>query len=491
MDNSRLLAELERRSRSRLLLNTYGKLYDHTLPFGPDNVGVYAWQKEFHNAGGQNPERMLMAANRVGKTQSAAAEMAIHLTGLYPPWWEGRKFDGAVRAWCGSVTNEASKDIIQEALLGTKSADMSDPNFGTGWIPRSKIIKITTRQAGISDVVDTILVRHATGGQSEITLKTYEQGRAKWQGTSREVIWLDEEPPMDIYTEAITRTIDTKGIIYMTFTPLLGPSDVVMHFLNAKPGQGIYVKNASWEDAPHLDPVERDRLWNSYPEHERDTRTKGTPIMGSGAVFPVKDEDLMIDPVEIKPWWRRINGLDFGIDHPAAGVFCALDPSGTGTFYVYDCYRKANETAVYHAAAMKKHGEWIPNAWPHDGMNRDKGSGEVLKDQYRKHGLRMTRERAAYDDERGNHLEPGLVEMLEWMRTGRFKVFRHLGEWFEEKRLYHRKDGLIVKKHDDIMSATRYAFIMRRKAVTPPDGTPIGSKPPSAPIVGRRRWQHN
>lgn len=489
MDNSRLLAELDRRTRQRRLQNSYGKIYDHARPFGPDNVGVYAWQREFHNAGKENTERMLMAANQVGKTRTAGAETAIHATGLYPPWWEGRRFDHPVDWWCGSVTNEASKDIIQEVLLGTKNADLNDPNFGTGWIPRSRILKITTRQAGISDVVDTILVKHEKG-QSEITLKTYEQGRAKWQGTRRHGIWLDEEPPMDIYTEGLTRTIAAHGIVMLTATPLLGQSDVVQHFQEAKPGQGIYVKNAAWEDAPHLDPVERSRLLSSYPEHERDTRTKGMPMMGSGAVFPISDEQLTVDPFEIPKWWRRINGLDFGIDHPAAGAFCALDPEGAGTFYVYDCYKKAGETAVYHAAAMKKHGLWIPNAWPHDGLDRDKGSGEVLKEQYRKHGLRMTKERAAYDDERGNHVEPGIIEMFEWMRTHRFKVFKNLPLWFEEKRMYHRKDGQIVKIRDDIISATRAAFIMRRFARTEPVAA-IGRNSPVGPILGRSRWMRN
>ena len=245
MDAARLLAEIDRRTRSRRLQNTYGKLYDYSKPFSAENVGVYEWQREFHNAGKDHQERMLMAANQVGKTRSAGAEMAIHLTGMYPPWWDGLRFDHPIQAWCGSVTNEASKDIIQPALLGTKNANRNDPDFGTGWIPGAKIIDISTRQAGISDVVDTILVRHVSGGQSELTLKTYEQGRAKWQGTQRHVIWLDEEPPMDVYTEALTRTIAAKGRPYMTFTPLLGPSEVVLHFLNAKPGAGIYVKNAS------------------------------------------------------------------------------------------------------------------------------------------------------------------------------------------------------------------------------------------------------
>jgi phage terminase large subunit-like protein len=484
----RAFQELERRSERRRLMTFYGRLFDHSKPFSPENIGVYGWQQSFHNAGAKYAERLLMAANRVGKTQTGAAEMAIHLTGNYPPWWEGRRFEKPIRAWCGSVTNEASKDVVQTALLGPPG------QFGTGWIPGALIEgKPSYRQAGVPEVVDRIRVKHVSGGTSICVLKTYEQGRAKWQGTSIHAIWLDEEPinadAMDIYTEAHTRILDVKGVIYMTFTPLLGPSEVVMHFLNATPQQQVYVKNASWEDAPHLDKDERNRLWNSYPPHMRDTRTKGTPLLGSGAIFAVTDEALLCEPIEPKPWWRFINGVDFGIDHPAAGAFCAFDPEGEGTFYVYDCYRAAGETPVYHAAAMKKHGDWIPNAWPHDGLERDKGSGVALKDLYRRQGLRMLKEHAHYPDERGNHTEPGLIEMLEWMRTGRFKVVRTLNDWYEEKRLYHRKDGKVVKQKDDIMAATRYAFIMRRSAVLKPGDAQIGRRAPMRPIVGRARWQ--
>ena len=470
------------RAKSRKLFIKYAKLYDHYRPYGPDNVGVYHWQAEFHNAGAEYQQRCLIAANRVGKSVAGAVEIAIHMTGKYPPWWKGRRFDHPVTVWCGSVTNEASRDIVQSALLGGQE------DTGTGWIPKERIIKVSRRQAGIAEVVETILVRHSSGGVSEATLKTYEQGRKVWQGRSVDVIWLDEEPPMPIYTEALTRILDKKGLLYLTFTPLEGPTEVVRHFMDAKEGMGLYMKNASWEDAPHLPDKEKDQLKMSYPVHERETRTKGTPLLGSGAIFPVSDDLLLTEPVEIKPWWRRINGIDFGIDHPAAGVFCALDPEGEGTFYVYDCYKAPGETAVYHAAAMKKHGDWIPTSWPHDGIERDKGSGIALKDQYRSHGLYMLKEHAHYADERGNHVEPGLIEMLEWMKTGRFKVFSSCPKWFEEKRLYHRKDGLVVKKVDDLMAATRYAFIMRRYARTAPSQN-TGSQLPSKPIIGPRRWR--
>jgi hypothetical protein len=253
--------------------------------------------------------------------------------------------------------------------------------------------------------------------------------------------------------------------------------------------KGIYLKNASWDDAPHLDADEKVRLAASYPEWERETRTKGTPMMGTGAVFPIPDDRITCDPFDMPKWYRRINGIDFGIDHPGAGAFCALDPTGEGTFYVYDAYRARDQTAIYHAAAMKKFGDWIPCAWPHDGLERDKGSGEVVKNQYRKHGLRMLKDHATHpDQDKGNHVEPALTEMYEWMRLGRFKVFRTCGQWLEEMRLYHRKQGILVKEHDDILSASRYAFMMRRYAMTQPESSPIGSQAPRRPIVGRDRW---
>ncbi|KKL79687.1 hypothetical protein LCGC14_2012340, partial [marine sediment metagenome] len=298
----------------------------------------------------------------------------------------------------------------------------------------------------------------------------------------------------DIYSEAQTRVFKNKGVILKTVTPILGVSEVVRHFLEAKPGSGIYMKNVSWEDAPHLDEAERIRLENSYPEHERDARTKGAPMLGSGAVYPIKDEAISVAPFQIPDHYYRINGIDFGIDHPGAGAFLAWDKDAD-TIYVYDCYKQRGETPIYHAAAMKKHGDWIPNAWPHDGLERDKGSGIPLKQQYRGHGLRMLSKPAYFRgpdgkvirSETGKIIEPPTIQMYEWMRTGKFKVFSNLSQWFEEKRLYHRRDGKIVAKYDDILSATRYAFIMRRYARHKPIFRT--AKPRiKRPILGGQRW---
>lgn len=482
IDEQRALQELERRIKTRKLFYAYRDIWDPDIR----EPGVYRWQRDFHNAGLLHPERLLQAANRVGKTSCAAAEVACHLTGEYPGWWRGRKWTRATHGWCGGDTTENVRDIVQAALLGPEG------EHGTGWIPHERLRDVKYRQAGVRDVVEMIRVTHVTGQISTCGIKTYEQGRKSWQGTAKDWIWPDEEPPPEVFTEMLTRLIDKKGLLLMTFTPLNGPTEVVRHFqdLAGVKGSGVYVKNVSWDDAPHLDPVEKERLKASYPEHERETRVSGLPLMGSGAVFPIPDDMIAIDPITIPRHWRRINGLDFGINHPGAGAFCALDPEGQGTFYIYDTYKASNQTAVYHAAAMKKQGGWIPNAWPHDGIERDKGSGLALKDIYRQHGVYMLREHAHQITEQGKDISvnAALDLMLEWMKTGRFKVFRTCRDWFEEKRSYYRKDGVIVKKLDDCISASRYAFMMRRFAIIEPSGVPFRPKF-TQPIVGPRRWR--
>ncbi len=416
---------------------------------------------EFYNASKDHPELCLIAANRVGKSDCAAVFSSIQLTGIYPDWWDGRMFNEPIRMWTGANTNEASRDIIQMAFLGPTGSE------GTGWLPKENIVEIKYRQAGVPNVVDTVIIKresggYRSGGYSKVNMKTYDQGFQKWMGTSQHGIWLDEESPMNIFTESLTRILDVKGFLLNTFTPLLGTTDVVDHFLRG--GPGIFVKNVTWEDAPHLDKDEMARLALSYPEWERESRMKGVPMMGSGAVYPVKDSDILIPPFEIPNHFYRICGVDFGIDHPAAAAWLAHDRDAD-IVYVTDCYKKAGQTPIYHGGAIRKRVE-CPVAWPHDGMVRDKGTGQPLYKSYKRQGVKMIRRSARYEEDKGGPqgVEPAVVEILERMMTGRFKVFETCNAWMEEKRMYHRKDHKIVAERDDIMSATRIAMMDLRKA---------------------------
>ncbi len=443
-----------------------------------DHYRPYPWQAAFHAAGAVNPHRMLMAANRVGKTLCAAMEAAMHAAGRYPAWWRGRRFAGATLGWACGITSESVRDIVQKELLGPEG------EHGTGTLPGDALQKVTYRQAGVSAVVDVMRVRHAAGGLSLVVLKSYDQGWRKYQGTAPDWIWLDEEPgDFRVFTECITRLLSSRGTLMVTFTPLLGETDLVRYFL--KPAAvGIHLEGASWNEAPHLDAAARAQLEAAIPEHERQARIAGVPLLGSGRVFAVAEGEIVIDPIELPRHYPRICGVDFGIDHPFAACWLAWDREAD-CVYLYDEYRRANEVPAVQAEAIKRRGEWIPVSWPEDGLQRDKGSGRPLRDLYFEHGVRMLPEPASYGDARGRAVEPGLLEMLERMKTGRWKVFRTCTAWLEEFRVYHRKDGRIVKRFDDAISASRYALMAmpRHAAIKPP---PPGPQRPRGPILSTR-----
>ncbi|RAS13539.1 terminase large subunit domain-containing protein [Ensifer adhaerens] len=440
-----LLEEKERRTRQNRLA-TYKP---------------YRKQVEFHKSGVAFRERLFMAGNQLGKTLAGAAEAAMHLTGQYPDWWEGRRFDEPVIMLAGSESYELTRDGVQRLLIGPP---MNEEDWGTGYIPKAAIVD-TTRRSGVSGALDSVTVRHVSGGVSTVLFKAYEQGRGKWQANTVDFVWFDEEPPEDVYLEGITRTNATGGSIAVTFTPLKGMSTVVARFIMPGEDEGAKYRTVTTmtiEDADHYSAEERARIIASYPAHEREARTKGIPSLGSGRIFPVSEESIVVDPFEIPKHWVQIGGLDFGYDHPFGAVCLAWDRD-SDIVYLTKEYRERESTPIIHAAALKPWGSWLPWSWPHDGLQHDKGSGEQLAAQYKAQGLATLPERATFDDGT-NGVEAGISDMLQRMQTGRWKVFRTCPLWLEEFRLYHRKDGKIVKERDDVISASRYALMMKRFA---------------------------
>jgi phage terminase large subunit-like protein len=154
----------------------------------------YPKQAKFHAAGAAHRERLFMAGNQLGKTLAGAMEEAIHATGRYPDWWRGRYFPGPTTSWAAGVTGESTRDTVQRRLLGRAG----EP--GTGALPWDAVVK-TIPARGVAGLIDTILVRHVSGGVSRIALKSYEKGREKWQGETLDRVWFDEEPPGEVYSE--------------------------------------------------------------------------------------------------------------------------------------------------------------------------------------------------------------------------------------------------------------------------------------------------
>jgi phage terminase large subunit-like protein len=415
----------------------------------------YPKQKDFHHAKAR--ERLLMAGNQLGKTLAGGFEAAMHATGRYPDWWQGRRFIKPTVGWCCGVTGEVVRDTVQKVLVGRPG------QIGTGAIPKDAIGDLVSGR-GTADLLDSIKVTHISGGTSIIGLKSYMSGREKFQGETLDWIWLDEEPPADIYTESLTRTNVGNGPVWMTFTPLQGVSEVVRRFLHEKSPDRIVV-SMTIDHVLHYSDEEKKRIIASYPEHEKEARVKGIPVLGSGRIFPVSEERIAIEHRAIPEHWPRIGGMDFGWDHPFAAVELAWDRD-TDTVYVTKAYRVREATPVIHSGALRSWGKDLRWAWPRDGRRETlEGAGVALAEQYKEQGLEMLWEHAQFEDGSVS-VEAGLMKMLTMMQGGRFKVFKHLNDWFEEFRLYHRKDGKVVKEGDDLMSATRYAVMMLRHART-------------------------
>ena len=426
---------------------------------GPYKRDLYPKHVSFMGAGSDHRQRAIIAANRTGKTLMGAFEMTCHLTGRYPDWWTGKKFDFPISAWAASIRNSDTKDIIQFELFG-------DPvDFGTGMIPKEDLGK-RTMKAGIADAIDTAYVKHYTegvfDGWSKVGLKSYEQGRDGFQGTKKQVIWLDEEPrDYSIFTECLTRTMDDKnpGIIYCTFTPLYGLSDTVLSFLpdgklpegGSPPGEPHkYVSQVSWEEVPHLNEEQKAEILASYSTHEREARSRGIPSLGAGAIYPFLEDYVTVEPFEIPIWWPKAYAMDVGWNKTAV-IWGAKDPDSR-QIYLYSEHYEGKAAPAVHASAIKARGDWITGAVDPRSDMRSQSDGTRLIDLYTEEGLDLV--------PADNSVEAGIFKVGQMLESGQLKVFSTLRNWLSEYRVYRRdENGKIIKKNDHLMDATRYLIM--------------------------------
>ena len=424
-----------------------GQLFYRLFPErGPHAREFYPKHLEFFEQGATFKERLFMAANRVGKTVAGAFETTCHLTGRYPEWWTGHRFHQAVDGWACGTNSKTTFEVVQGVLLG---------NPDLGMIPQELIVHKTAGHS-IAGSVDTVWIQHKTGGRSRLGFKTYEQGRRSFEGAAKHFVWCDEEPPMDCYTEMLYRLLTTKGLAWMTFTPLLGRSEVVNGFYELTDEQRLEqsrcIIQAGWAHVPHLDEAEKRTLIRNTPAYQVKARTEGEPSLGKGAIYPFPEEQVAIDPFQIPSFWPRAYGLDVGWERTAC-IWGAMDPAST-TVVLYDEYYEAggpHNAPRNHSAAIRARGAWIPGVV-------DPASAYHQLQPFDSLGLELSHA--------DNNVEAGILAIFELLATGRLRVFKSLTNWFSEFRKYQRIESYPnkpLKRDDHLMDATRYLVVSGRQ----------------------------
>lgn len=450
----------------------------------PKHSAFFRASKDYH-------ELYFSAANQTGKTTSACFAMTLHLTGLYPDWWPGRRWRTPVQAWAAGSTVDKTRDIIQKELVGDVGS------FGTGMIPKDLIIR-TGSKSGASNALDMIQVRHVTGGVSTLRFKAYKQEREAFEGEKIDIVWLDEMPDTEIYSECYTRTITRSGIVMVTATPLDGMTPLVLSFYSqadflpegqdlpfvittakddfqkkiedaVKKGESIpemsggkskAVIIAGWDDAPWLTQEARDRVLAACPPHLRQARSTGIPGDAGGMVFPIPLGEVLVDDFPIPSHYRLINGLDPGWNNTAA-LFAALDPD-TDTLYIYGDYKRGQAEPIIHAEAIKSKSKWkdAPCLIDPAGLGRSQLDGKQAIQLYKQHGLKLIIAE--------NSVEAGIAMMWERLSTGKMKIFRSCKEFQREYVTYQRDEkGNIVKENDHCLDVGRYICMGVKHARTP------------------------
>jgi len=420
---------------------------------GPLRRELYAKHIQFMKAGSEFKFRLFMAGNRTGKSLSAAYELSCHLTGRYPKWWTGKKFAFPNQWWVCGVDSKTILNTLQPLLLGQVG------EFGTGMIPYDCLDFDTLKDAKRADTpISMFRVKHISGAFSSVSFKSYESGREAFQAFAGS-IWLDEEPPLSVFTECAMRTATGDNILMMTFTPLKGISETILNFLEGSQfaegpvGVGKHVTMTGWDDVPHLSTVDKEILFASIPPYQRDARTKGIPQLGSGAVYPVPESDYVIAPIEIPKHWKKVYGLDVGWNRTAA-VWAAIDPE-TNVIYLFSEYYKGEAEPSVHAVGLKSRGDWIPGIIDTAARGRSQIDGDNLFQMYKDLGLKI--------NNANKSVETGLYTCWELLSTGQIKVFNTMTNFLNEIRMYRRDEkGKIIKTNDHLMDAFRYLIMTGR-----------------------------
>lgn len=509
----RLLPEHSRKMVDRLLAQgetdfLQSEMHQLFPDTGPLRRELYPRHMAFIEAGKYARERVLIAGNRTGKSKVGAFEVATHLTGLYPAWWKGRRFDCPVEVWCVAKTWEKAKEVLNQELFGRVRAGRSGRNeiMGDGLLPKDLIVTSTAAfNTQLGQLVSQVGIRHVTSrGKnpklSWVGLKSAEQSRSAFEGTRKDVIWLDEEPDYEVYFECLMRIFGTRGqhdrggIMFTTFTPLDGITEIIKAFLPETRGvdvaetqewtrqegfpkplseserqsqldedprpdlpgvtwvtpQKAHISIAWKHGIPHLSEKAMKEFLAEVPFHQRQARMEGKPMLTKGLIYPIVWDHVSYRPMIIPNSWPQVIAVDPGYKVTAA-VAMAIDPD-SDTVYVWGCYYQATANAQTNALNLKKFYPWQPGVVDPAAGTRSVAEGERVIDYYREYGLDLL--------PADNGVDSGLMAVWDRLVQGRLKFAYHLREIEFELSVYRKDDkGKVVKSHDHLMDAIRYGIV--------------------------------
>ncbi len=434
------ILEIEEEQRRR-------KEEDHLSRYNTGDV-VHQKQLAFHRCKKRN--RWVFGGNRSGKTECGAVEAVYIARGIHP-YRENKK---DVFGWVVSPTSQVQRDVAQRKILHyLRSSDIEDIVMSSG-----------RKDNPAAGVIDQIFVRNAFGGTSVIGFKSCDQGRERFQGSSLDFVWFDEEPPQDIYEECVMRVADRKGDIFGTMTPLKGLTFVYDDiYLNRKCDPEIWYEFMEWADNPFLPQEEAERLSAAFDEASLQSRRYGRFGAREGLVYPEFDETLhVIEPFPVPKEWQDTISIDPGLKNPLSAHWYAVDYDGN--VYVVAEHYRAEEDVDFHARAILEICEKL--GWKHDGRGRVEALIDPAAGQ-RTLASRRTVSELFY--ERGVLVDPkvnkdvfaGIAQVKSYLRqkssSPNLYIFSNCTNMIREFKTYFWGSGDSPRKVDDhAMDELRY-----------------------------------
>jgi len=439
-------------------------------------------QLRFFNT--RSDRRGILAANRIGKTVSTCYETAMHLTGQYPEWWSGDRYDRPVTVMVAGEGWSQVALVLQQELLGTPDVKLRD-HMGTGAIPRSAIVQDTMRSDGANCIGVEIL--HSAGGRSYLLFANYTQEVRQLQGFKLDLAVFDEQPPDDFFSEIVTRTATTQGRILCSFTPLKGLNGLVSKFWNRE--QGYDYVRVSWDDVPEYDlwgepfllRSTREQLSRDYLPHERDARMQGKPVMGRGAVFQLRDWPTYRTgdiPFQEMRNIQRVIALDLGLVNDKTVISLMYwDPYERSAWLHRQIVVQGVEEAVptqyiNHLLRPEVHG--TPIVLPADASTpgRYTMSSTSIRELFEQYELNVIAGAIMNPpDPQGrttNHKSYGINQMRQMLEVGSLMINENCVEFLREAQNYFVDTQGRFSDPDDCIDSARYALLACLQGIAEP-----------------------